>query len=69
MLAEDFGWWTLAISGMCQSSRQFAGIKGTVTVIHNTSRILFSTPLNYGHCPFNYGELPPTVDLRSPFTN
>ena len=25
MLAEDFAWWTLAISGMCQSSRQFAG--------------------------------------------
>jgi len=26
MLAEDFAWWTLAISGMCQSSRQAAGM-------------------------------------------
>ena len=30
-------------------------IKGTVTVIHSTNRVLLCTPLNYGHCPLNSG--------------
>jgi len=68
MLAENFAWWRLAISGMCQSSRQFAGIKGTVTVIQRRAQQNSACVVNYGHCPFNSGELPPTVALRSLFS-
>ncbi len=49
---------------MYQSSRQFSGIKVTVTVIHSTSRVLLSTPLNYGHCPLN-SELFSKIDAEA----
>jgi len=43
--------------------------KGTVTVIHSTSRVSLSTPLNYRHCPLNYKGLPipNSRDLRRSF--
>ncbi len=37
------------------SPETLSRIKGTVTVIHSTNRVLLCTPLNYGHCPLNSG--------------